>query len=245
MDKSRIITIMLLLSLGLCVETRAQEEGSGLVRFPAPELSVDTVRFDGGAHTLRYPFRNISSQPVTVLEVHSSCGCFTGEVNTRTLKPGASAVLTAVFDPKSLHGAQNRHLTVVTSDGTDTFLSSVSVKAYVLRDLSEGEIRFAEDLGQGLRTDSVVNRLTKDEFGDFVFSIPLYNDTDKTVSLEISAPRRVKLYAPEAIAPYSRVQLRGEYNALWKLRGSEVLETLTIKVDGAETTPLQIKGTIQ
>ena len=242
MDKFRII-LMLTLSLGLLCEARAQK--SGLVLFSAPEQSVDTVRFDGGAITLRYPFTNVSRQRVTVLEVHSSCGCFTGEVSTRVLAPGATAVLSAVLDPKSLHGTQNRHLTVVTSDGTDTFLSSVSVKGYVLRDLSEGEIRYAENLGAGLRTDTPLNSLRKDAFGDFVFSIPLYNDTDKPVTLEVEASSRVKLYAPATIGPHSREDLRGEYNALWKKRGSEVRETLVIKVDGVAVAPLQIKGTIQ
>ena len=242
MDKFRII-LLLVMSLGLLPEARAQK--SGLVRFSTPEQTVDTVRFDGGAIKLRYPFQNVSSQRVTVLEVHTSCGCFTGEVSTRVLAPGATAVLTAVLDPKSLHGTQNRHLTIVTSDGTNTFLSSVSVKGFVLRDISEGEIRYAEDLGGGLRTDTVVNSLRKDSFGDYVFSIPLYNDSAEAVTLEVEASSRVKLYAPATIGPYSRENLRGEYNALWKKRGSEVRETLSVKVNGVEITPLQIKGTIQ
>ena len=242
MDKFRII-LMLVLSLGLLSEAWAQ--GDGLVRFSTPEQTVDTVRFDGGAITLRYPFTNVSQKRVTVLEVHSNCGCFTGQVNNRVLAPGATAVLTAVLDPKSLHGDQKRHLTIVTTDGTETILSSVSVKGYVLRDISEGEIRYAEDLGGGLRTDTTVNSLYKDRFGDFVFSIPLYNNTGKTVTLEVTVPGRVKLYAPLTIGPYSREDLRGEYDALWKRRGSEVRETLIIKVDGVEITPLQIKGTIQ
>lgn len=243
MDKSRIIT--LLLALGLtALGTQAQE--GRLLRFEKAEQTVDTVRFDSGALTLRYPFENVSGKSVTVLEIHSGCGCFTGEVSRRVLAPGAKTVLTAVFDPKSLYGSQTRHLTVVSSDGENTVLSSVSVKGYVLRDASEGEIRYAEDLGGGLRTDTPVNVLSKDGFGDYVFSIPLYNDTDREVKLEVSASSsRVKLYAPGTLAPHSREDLRGQYNALWKRRGSTVLETLTISVDGVQVAPLQIKGTIE
>lgn len=240
METNRIIT--LLLCLGLCMEAWAQ--GGRLLRFTESEQNVDTVRFDSGAITLRYPFENVSGKTVTVLEVHSTCGCFTGEVQSRVLRPGAKAVLTAVLNPGSLYGPQTRHLTIVATDGTDTILNSVSVKAYVLRDSSEGEIRYAEDLGQSLRTDSTVNSLVKDKFGDYVFSIPLYNDTDREISLTVEAGSRVKLFAPTVIGPRSREDLRGQYNALWKRRGSEVLETLKVFVDGVEVVPLQIRGTI-
>jgi len=236
-------TLLLLLCLALPLGARAQ--GGALLRFPEPEQTVDTVRFDGGAVTLRYPFENVSGKTVTVLEVHSTCGCFTGEAKPRSLSPGGKGVLEAVFDPKSLYGSQTRYLTVVATDGTDQILSSIAVKGYVLRDESEGRIRYAEDLGQGLRTDTRVNALTKDSFGDYVFSIPLYNDTDREMTVEVRAPRRVRLYAPATIPARSRADLRGEYNARWKRRGAGVAETLTIIVNGAETAPLQIRGKIQ
>lgn len=239
----RCRTIVILLCLALPLGARAQ--GSALLRFTEPDQTVDTVRFDGAPVTLRYPFVNVSGKTVTVLEVHSTCGCFTGEAKPRSLKPGEKGVLEAVFDPKSLYGSQNRHLTVVASDGTETVLSSIALKGYVLRDESEGRIRYAEDLGRGLRTDTRVNALAKDSFGDYVFSIPLYNDTDKEMVLEVRGPRRVKLYAPAAIPARSRVDLRGEYKPRWKFLRPQVEETLTVKVNGTEVAPLQIRGKIQ
>lgn len=240
MEKIRTIAILLC----LCLPLAAGAQGSALLRFVEPEQAVDTVRFDSGAITLRYPYENVSGKTVTILEVHSTCGCFTGEVDTRSLHPGGKGVLVAVFDPKSLYGDQTRYLTVVASDGADNVLSSIAVKGYVLRDESEGKIRYAEDLGQGLRTDVSVNALAWDSFGDFAFSIPLYNDTDKEMTLEVTAPRRVKLYAPATVPPRSRVDLRGVYDARWKRLGTEVRETLTITVDGVATAPLHIKGTL-
>ena len=97
----------------------------------------------------------------------------------------------------------------------------------------------------GLRTDVPVNTLRLDAFGDFVFSIPLYNDTDSPMQLEVQASPKVKLYAPSTIGPHSREDLRGEYDALWKRIGTEVEETLTIKVNGVKVAPLRIKGTIK
>ncbi|MBQ3440255.1 MAG: DUF1573 domain-containing protein [Bacteroidales bacterium] len=240
MEKIRTIVILVC----LCLPLAAGAQGSALLRFTEPEQAVDTVRFDSGAITLRYPYENVSGQTVTILEVHSTCGCFTGKVDTRSLRPGGKGVLVAVFDPKSLYGDQTRYLTVVTTDGTDNVLNSIAVKGYVLRDESEGKIRYAEDLGQGLRTDTSVNALAWDSFGDFAFSIPLYNDTDEEMTLQVTGPRRVKLYAPATIPARSRVDLRGVYDARWKRLRTEVTETLTITVNGVATAPLHIKGTL-
>ena len=89
-----------------------------------------------------------------------------------------------------------------------------------------------------------MNSLSWDSFGDLVFSIPLYNDTDADMTLQVTAPRRVRLYAPAVIPARSRVDLRGSYDALWKRRGTEVTETLTLTVNGVETASLRIKGTL-
>jgi hypothetical protein len=246
MEKIRIITVVLLMSLGLSLEARAQ--GSRLLRFSEPVQVVDTVRFDGGAIQLRYPFENVSGKTVTVLEVHSTCGCFTGEVVKRSLKPGEKTVLKATLDPHSLYGPQKRHLTVLATDGEgQEVLSSVTVEGYVLRDESLGEIRYAEHLGRGLRTDASFAWLTLDKFGDYVFSFPLYNDTDREMTVRVEGPSRVKRYgSPLTLAPHTRGDVRGEYRRpWWKRKGANVSETLTINVDGEAVAPLQIRGTIK
>lgn len=241
MDKNCVIT--LLLALGLSLSARGQE--ARLLQFDTREQRFDTVRFDGGPVALRYPFRNVSSKTVTIMEVHSTCGCFTGEVSPRKIAPGASAVLEAVLDPKSLHGPQNRHITVLATDGTSEIMSSLSARGFVLRDESEGEIRFATGLGKGLRSNAAFTWVEKDEFGDYVFSFPLYNDTDKEMTLKYSAPSRVKFYeAPATLAPHSRINIRGEYNSRWKRDGSKVDAEVRIEVNGEAVQAVALKGTI-
>lgn len=241
MEKLRICLLTLVL-LGFGFTAGAQGR---LLRFDEPEQKVDSVRFDSGVKTLRYPFENISGKTVTVLEVHSGCGCFTGSVKKAVLAPGERGELIAAFDPRTLFGPQNRHLTVVATDGSDTVLSSVGMSGYVVRDQSEGEIRFVEDLGLGLRTDTTVYSFHKDSFGDLIFSFPLYNDTDEAVSLTLKpASWRLLPTAPAVIPARSRVDVRGSYFPLAQPKGREVEVRLGIEVNGTAVTPLTIIGTI-
>lgn len=244
MDKLRILlTFLILLGTGF---TAGAQGSKSLLRFDEPEQKVDSVRFDSGDITLVYHFENISGKEVSVLEVHSTCGCFTGKVKKVALAPGERSELVAVFAPHSLYGQQNRHLTIVASDGNETILSSVGVSGYVIRDLTEGQIRYAEDLGSGLRTDTSVNILRKDSFGDYEFSIPLYNDTDAPVKVMVY-PNSWRLIprVVDIIPAHKRVDLKGRYITWLKKPGSEVEVVLDIEVDGVQVAPLKIVGTIK
>ena len=236
MDIRKAFTVFL--CLGLVLSAGAQTRK--LLEFQQREVNLDTLRFDADSILITFTARNIADKPVTILDVHSSCGCFTGSASHKAIAPGASAKVEAWFKPGSMHGDQNRHLTVVVTDGTDQVLHSLTAKAYVLRDQSEGEIRFAEDLGQGLRTDMLRVGLTRDKAGDYLLRVPLYNDTDAPVSVEFIGPRRLKLFAPSVIAPRSREDVRGIYNARWIRRGREVHEKLQIRVNGTEVLPIEI-----
>ena len=241
MEMRRFILICLLV-LGPGLAALAGE-GRLLLRFDKPEQSVEPVRFDAGVRTLRYTFENVSDKTVFILEVHSTCGCFTGETAKKRFAPGELGEIVATLDPRSLHGEQKRHLTIVTSDGDETVLNSLEVSVNVLRDETEGQIRYAEDLGMGLRTDTVGNRLLKDGFGDYVFSIPLYNDTDETVRIECRGSWRMILHCPVELAPRSRADLRGSYFPHFR-RPGDVDEVLEVKVNGETVTPLHVRGTL-
>ena len=236
MDIRKALTMIL--CLGLVFSSGAQPRK--LLDFTPSVKNLDTLRFDADSVLIIYTATNVSDKPVTILDVHSSCGCFTGSASHKAIAPGASATVRAWFKPRSLHGDQNRHLTVVATDGTEQVLNSLSVKAYVLRDQTEGEIRFSQDLGEGLRTEALRVGLVMDKEGDYLLRIPFYNDTDSPVSVEFAGPERLKLFAPERIAPRSREDVRGIYNARGLRRGREVREKLQIKVNGTEVLPIEI-----
>ena len=230
--------LIMLLCLGLFVSAGSQQRK--LLEFESREVNLDTLRFDSDSVLVSFVAVNVSPTPVTVLDVHSSCGCLTGTASHRAIGLGGKAVVKAWFKPRSLHGEQSRHLTVVATDGRDQVLSALTVKAFVQRDLSEGEIRFPEHLGEGLRTEFTRVYLTMDSAGDYLLRIPFYNDTDAPVTVSFEGPSRLKLYAPLTIGPRSREDLRGIYNARWIRRGREVKEILHVKVNSKEVIPIEI-----
>lgn len=232
----------IVLCLGLLQGTWAQS--GRLLRFTPSEKDLGEIRFDSGKASLEFEFQNISQKSVTILEVRTTCGCLTGSARKSVLAPSEKSVVDAVFDPSSLYGDQSKHLTIVSTDGQNTLLSSITVKAKVKRDQSEGEIRYAELLGSGLRTDTPEVSFKKDRFGDLVVSIPLYNDTDSPVEISFGAPLRISVIAPNKIAPRSRVDVVCKYNSLFRRKGASIRETLRIKVNGDRVNPLTLKGKV-
>lgn len=232
--------ILLALCLGFLTDAGAQTRK--MLEFATREYNLDSLRFDSDSLVLDYGCENVSGRRLTVLEVHSYCGCFTGEILKRSLAPGEKTVVRAVFRPFTLHGPQNRSLTVIVTDGQVQTENSLSVKAFVTRDQSEGEIRFPEHLGCGIRTDALTYLLKKDREGDYVFSFPLYNDTDQPVRIGIEGPSRLKIYAPETIPPRSRKEVRCIYGHAWLIRGAALSGKLRIRADDRELSPVTFEG---
>jgi len=236
--KRIIIAVFLCLSAFIGAQTQADQR---LIEFSPSEVTLDSMRFDSGDRQIEFSFRNMTTRKVTILEVRSQCGCLTGEVKSREVRAGGNGVLTATFSPASLHGPQSRHLTIVSTDGEKTMLSSLTVKTFVVRDESEGEIRYPEDLGMGLRTDYLKNLVKVDKMGDHACSIALYNDTDEQISIELKSGRNVKIYCPKTIPPRSRVNA----NIIVKpglFESGVFSKEIKIKVCGKEVTPLEIHG---
>jgi len=62
-----------------------------------------------------FVFTNSGTQPVSIAEVHSSCGCTVPELEKRTFAPGESGRLRAVFTFGDRTGQQEKTITVATA----------------------------------------------------------------------------------------------------------------------------------
>ncbi|MBD5232965.1 MAG: DUF1573 domain-containing protein [Bacteroidales bacterium] len=78
-----------------------------------------TVKANGPAVTHIYRMKVTGKQPVSIIQAVPSCGCTTPEYPRRPLKPGETADIKVVYDPKGQKGEQDKEvrLRVKNADG--------------------------------------------------------------------------------------------------------------------------------
>ena len=102
----------------LLAVTNASGQGNPrILRFDSPVMEIDTVRYDGGPVTVRFECTNISDRKVSIVDVHSQCGCAKPSFSREPIAPGAKGYVDVVLDPSHLFAGQTRHLTVIATNG--------------------------------------------------------------------------------------------------------------------------------
>lgn len=87
----------------------------------APKLEIENSRFDfktinqGDKVTHVYKFKNIGKSDLEILKVKTNCECIVADLNTKTIKPGETGEITAVFDSKGKRGRQYKTVTMITN----------------------------------------------------------------------------------------------------------------------------------
>jgi hypothetical protein len=96
------------------------------IDFETTELVVKPV--PGGPRKLtgEFKFKNTGVEPVTITEVHSSCGCTVPETPKEPVAPGGSGVIPVTYSGGDRQGKQTQHIQVKTSDGNSFELRLVA-----------------------------------------------------------------------------------------------------------------------
>lgn len=94
----------------------------------------DVVEKDG-AVTHIFEFTNIDTRPVKILLVKPSCGCTTPDWTKDVIKPGATGLIHAKFDPKGRPGFFSKTLTVTTDAEPNPFV--LHIKGTVVSDMQK------------------------------------------------------------------------------------------------------------
>ena len=235
------------LALVLClagVQTLAGQT-SRILRFDPSVMEMDTVRYDAGTVKLRFECTNICDKPVTILDVHSQCGCAKPGFSSAPISPGGKGYVDVVLDPSTLFAEQNRHLTVIATNGDYRKFNTITVHGYVARDVTEEEARYPHELVPGLRSEvSVLGmRLNKrGEVSEKVFSI--YNGTGKTMALKWASDyRNVKVEIPSELAPGSSARVTVRLDTA-KLPEGDFVESMYIYADGKKAS-VTLKGAVE
>lgn len=217
-----------------------------ILRFEPAVIEIDTVRYDGGAVNVRFVCTNICDKDVMIVDVHSQCGCAKPSFSREPIRPGGQGHVDVVLDPSHLFAEQNRHLTVIATNGEYRKFNTITVHGYVARDVTEEEVRYPYELLPGLRSDaqSVGMRLSvRGETSAKEFTV--YNSSERTMRLGWkSDSRKVKAEVPESLAPGASAKIRvsvstsgmssGEYELLFR-----------IIADGIPSAAIPLKGAVK
>ena len=77
------------------------------------QMDLGDIPFDVPATAL-FTLKNVSKEPLLLLDVHSSCGCTVAESTKEPILPGAETIIKAVYNART-EGAFYKLLTVTTN----------------------------------------------------------------------------------------------------------------------------------
>ena len=78
--------------------------GEQVLRCDSNEVNIGTLSEDDAPSTCHFAFRNISSRPVTITRVKTSCGCTVAKLHSQTIAPGKEGKITVTFHPNGQVG---------------------------------------------------------------------------------------------------------------------------------------------
>lgn len=218
---------------------------SRILRFEPSVIEIDTVRYDAGPVKVRFTCTNICDKPVSIVAVNSQCGCAKPSFSRAAIRPGAKGYVDVVLDPSSLFAEQNRHLTVIATNGDYRKFNTITVHGYVSRDVSEEEVRYPYELVPGLRSevDVLGMRLnTRGEVSEKEFTV--YNSTSGEVSLKWASDwKNVKVEMPSSLASHSAARVRVWLDTA-KMPSGAYEESMYIYVNGIRGKIL-LKGAVK
>lgn len=232
-----------LLLLALCSPLLATAQKPRLLRFDRPVQSLDTVREVDGVVKLRYEFTNISPKPVTLLDIHTQCGCLRPAWERRPVPPGGQGVVEAEFDPKNRLHAFSIGLTVISTDGDYKKFNTLKAEGYVISRIPEEEIFYPYELSARFRADveAVGMRLFRPGDGPRMRQIKLYNRTDRTLRAEYdSGSPSLRMSGPSEIAPHAEAVVEYELDPRKLPVGKFTIRTV-LRAEGVPTV-IEVSG---
>lgn len=81
------------------VNPKAWSGSEQILRCDSNEVNIGTLSEDDAPSTCQFVFRNVSSKPVTLVRVKTSCGCTAATIHSQTVAPGKEGKITLTFHP--------------------------------------------------------------------------------------------------------------------------------------------------
>lgn len=240
------ITAFLLMATGfLAGWTLRAESTPRILQFDSPVIDVDTIRYDAGPVTVRFECTSIADKDVQILDVHAQCGCTEAVFSGEIIPPGGKGYVDVTLDPKNLFAEQDRHLTVIATNGDYKKFNTITVRGYVDRGVTEEEIRYPFLLDPGLRAEVGTVGMRLYERGESsIKEFTVYNSADTALALGwIRKSPAVRAEIPDTLGAGEKCRIRVTVNTL-PVKAGRYEESLWLTV-GTDTVRMPLKGAVK
>src|SRR5262245_26472436 len=107
--------ILFLVMMGVSEVLLAQTP-SEVIQFEERVHNFGTIQEKNGKVSHTFIFQNKGKSPVTIDDIHSSCGCIGKMVSPGAIKPGGKGKVTITFDPGYKSGFFSKEIVVLSND---------------------------------------------------------------------------------------------------------------------------------
>ena len=125
---------------------------SDVLRFEHKKWDFGEIVEGGGKVEHTFNFENISSSPVVILNVKTSCGCTIPEYSRKPVQAGEKSSIKIVFDPMNRPGHFLKSIDILTSASVEP--ATLNIEGNVIPRKKSVEEQYPFDLGSGVRLES-------------------------------------------------------------------------------------------
>lgn len=214
--------------LGLVVSAQYMQTK---MKISPSEYDFGVFKEDGGRKSFDFVVTNTGTNPLIIQNVTASCGCTTPEWTKMPISPGATGIVTAIYDPVDRPGAFNKTLTVYSNAVPPTIIltikGEVTPRAKTVEELFTfpvGNVRFESNQ---LAFSNVKKNERKAQ------SMTILNTSNAPVKVGFDVlPEHLTLKSiPETIQPGQKGKIEGTYDGNLNQNWGFVNDMVKIKIN--------------
>jgi hypothetical protein len=192
------ISVLILFSL-LFISGKINAQSK--IGFETTSHDFGIIKEENGKVSYEFKFTNKADSPISIENVHASCGCTTPSWTRAAVEPGKSGYVKAVYDPTNRPNSFSKTLSVSYSIGGSTSVEILNIKGFVtpkpktasdIFPSKNGNLRFTADYFDigNLKSNETVTKEFK-----------IYNDGSKKINFTL--PSKIPAHLKINITPLS------------------------------------------
>lgn len=242
------------LILTLCLAIMGGQFYNNYAQFTEPSITFDKTSFNfgnfgelDGLKTHVFTFTNNGSQPLTIFDITSTCGCTIPEWSKEPIAPGGKGTVKVTYDPIGRPGAFRKSINVKSNAREASvvlyIVGMVNPKPKTVSDdfpIKIGKLRLSTN---HLALQTILNTQIK------VDTIQIFNDSDSTLNVVLTDPPPYISFTlnPQTLEPKKGGLIYVTFDGKKVKDWGFIVNRVMFKLNGqlVQDNMLAISGTIQ